>query len=546
MRNRLSILVVLGLVAAGGLLAPAAGVYAAEAAKQAGKPGDAVQPTLTPEQVEAQKYLDRFKTEMDVQQKMQAHQAEQHVRVGKDHFDMQAFKEALRHFEKAVKLDSTNKDAQTYLKRCRSMLNLSDRRFGDWASEYARHRAIALEVHKTELMNMSAAANELYAKQRYSEAIEAFTRVGARARYLAAFTDTGKIAEEAEVLIQKSLAGIDEKRRKQDTARREAALQRGEELRKRRENLFGERTQARLRQAGVLYESHRYEDCRRVCEQILRDDPTNGAAETLLDAAPTAARDRDVDKAIKARRVETERHWQQTRAWSVPQYELVYMPREKFDEVRSRSSATAIGGELTEPAEWENRIREAMGKKISFDFVETPLQDVISFISSLVEVTIVLDTEAIRDEAPSVTLKVNDMRLEAALNWVLKLVGLKHTLKDEAIFISKPERIFDKPILRMYDVTDLTIDIKNFQGRQQALASDGGYSSTGSSGGGSGGGGGGGGDSIGEDFFGDEDDNNDEDDRLTGDTLVEFIKRTIAPGTWADDELGAGPGMDEF
>ena len=98
MRNRLSILVVLGLVAAGWLLAPAAGVYAAEVAKQAGKPGDAVQPTLTPEQVEAQKYLDRFKTEMDVQQKMQAHQAEQHVRVGKDHFDMQAFKEALRHF----------------------------------------------------------------------------------------------------------------------------------------------------------------------------------------------------------------------------------------------------------------------------------------------------------------------------------------------------------------------------------------------------------------------------------------------------------------
>jgi hypothetical protein len=85
----------------------------------------------------------------------------------------------------------------------------------------------------------------------------------------------------------------------------------------------------------------------------------------------------------------------------------------------------------------------------------------------------------------------------------------------------------------MYDVSDLTIDIKNFQGRQQALASDGGYSSTGSSGSG-----GSGGDSLGEDFFGDEDDE-EEDEKLTGQSLVEFIKRTIAPDTWTDtDDVG--------
>ncbi len=533
-------LVVLALVATVGLLAPAA----LAAQKGAGKKeGEEAAPALTPEQQAAQTYLSRYKKEMAVDLQMKAHQAAQHLRVGKDQFDMQDFKGALKHFEKAIELDPTNQAVQQLLKKTRSMLNLSDRRFGDWAAEYARHRAIALEVHKTELLNMFASAKELYAKQRYSEAVEAFTRVGARAKYLSAFADTGKIAEESEAVIQKSLAGIEEKRRtKEDLARKEA-IRRGEILRDRRKNLFNERTQARLNQARVLFENHRYEDCQKVAEQILRDDPTNGSAETLRQSAVAAARDRDLGRAVKARRVETDRHWQQTRAWSVPQYDLVYMPREKFEEVRSRSVESAIGGKIAEPAEWENRIKDAMGKKISFDFVETPLQDVISFISSLVDVTIILDTEAIRDEAPSVTLKVTDMRLESALNWVLKLVGLKYTLKNEAIFISKPDRIFDKPVLRMYDVTDLTIDIKNFQGRQQALASDGGYSSTGSSGSGGGSGGGGSsGSSIGEDFFGDEDEN-EEEDRLTGETLVEFIKRTIAPGTWADDELAGG---DEF
>jgi tetratricopeptide (TPR) repeat protein len=532
---------VFALVVSVMLIVPAARTIAATA-PATGKEGEKVQPTLTPEERAAQDLLKRYADEQEVLTQEKRHRAAQHVRVGRDQFDMQAFKAALRHFEKAIELDPMNKEAQQYLKKSRSMLNLSDRRFGDWAAEYARHRAIALEVQKTELINLFAAARALYDKQRYSEAIEAFTRAGARAKYLSAFADTKKLAEDADVHIQKSLAGIEEKRRRDDETRRAAAIRRGAELRERREGLIGERTRARLKQAQVLFEQHRYEDARKVCEEILRDDPTSGPAETLLETATQVARDREIEKGVKNRRVETGRHWQQTRAWSVPQYELVYMPRDRFEEVRSRSAAAAIGGDVHKPEEWENRIKEAMGKKISFDFVETPLQDVISFISSLVEVTIVLDTEAIKEEAPAVTLKVTDMRLEAALNWVLKLVGLKYTLKDEAIFISKPDRIHDKPILRMYDVTDLTIDIKNFQGRQQALASDGGYSSTGSSGSG-GGGGGGGGDSIGEDFFGTEDED-DEEDRLTGETLVEFIKRTIAPGTWADDKLEGGG--DEF
>ena len=490
---------------------------------------------LTPPQRAAQAYLERYAREMAVKTDLDRHRAAQHVALGKDQFDMQDFKSALENFREAVRLDKMNREAQDFLKKTRSMLNLTDRKFGDWTAEYARHKAIALEVHRTELATMLVAAKAQFAKEDYPDAIEQFTRVSARAKYLSAYADTTDIVEDAELHIQKSLASMEEKRRRDEEARRKEAADRAKDLRQRRLALIDARTRALLDQASSLFERHRYEDARKVAEDILRDDPTNGPAETLREAAVQAARGRDIDKALKARRIETERHWQFTRAMSVPQFDLVYMPRERFEEVRARTAATAIGGEMGESPEWENRIREAMGKKISFDFVETPLQDVISFISSLVEVTIVLDTEAIRDEAPTVTLKVNDMRLEAALNWVLKLVGLKYTLKDEAIFISKAERIFDKPILRMYDVTDLTIDIKNFQGRQQALASDGGYSSTGSQGGG-------GGDSIGEDFFGDEDEE-DEEDRLTGDTLVEFIKRTIAPGTWSDDEM---IGEDEF
>jgi type II secretory pathway component GspD/PulD (secretin) len=211
------------------------------------------------------------------------------------------------------------------------------------------------------------------------------------------------------------------------------------------------------------------------------------------------------------------------------------MPRAKFEEVARRKAATSFG-EKMEEQEWERRIKESLNKKVTFDFVETPLQDVVNFLSSLVDVTIVLDTTATKD-APNVTLRVNDMRLQSALNWILKLVALKYTLKDEAVFISKGENITERPVLRMYDVTDLTIDIKNFQGRQQALASDSGYSSTGSSFGGGGGG------QMAQEFFGGNEDENKEEEKITGESLVEFIKKTIAPGSW--DEGGvAAPGKE--
>jgi tetratricopeptide (TPR) repeat protein len=527
----LSAMLLLGVWAGNGLAAqeppkaPAAGAQPAPAVK-------------TPEEQRADEYLQRFRQEEAVKRHQNVFMADNLVRLAKDRLEMGDIRGAMHDYEKAAQLDDTNKDAQQGFRRTRSMLNVEDKRFGDIAADYSRQRAIALDVQKTELNNMYADAKTLFDKGQYRDSIEAFTRVQARAIYLSPNIDIGKIAEESGQLIQKAMTKIEEKRMADAGRSRVEAEKASTELRVQRQKLIDERNNALYKQATTLFEQHRYEEARKACDEILLKDPSNGSASTLRESAVSAGQNEEIDRALKARKVETEREWNLTRAMQVPQAELVYMPRDKFEEVRNRKPETSFGGDRVEAPPWEAKIREAMNKKISFDFVETPLQDVVTFISSLVDVTIVLDTEAVKEEPKTVTLRVNDMRLESAINWVLKLVGLKYTLKDEAVFVSKPDRIYDKPVMRMYDVTDLTIDIKNFQGRQQALASDGGYSSTGSGGGGSGGGGGGGGESLGRDFFGAEGETKAEEDKLTGQTLVDFIKRTIAAGTWSEDELG--------
>lgn len=512
------------------------GLWAGEAAKPEGGPAPQQQ-TISPERQAAEDLLERYRTERKVLEDQRRFLAQQHVQTADAYFNNQAWEDARRHYAKALELDPTDKEAQEGLSKCQRMLGVAKGRFGDLARDYARQRAIALEVQKTELNNKFAEAKALFDQARYGDAIEAFTTVSARAKYLSPNIDVGEIATQAELYIQKSMRAMEEKRRKDEERRLAEAQNHAEELRQRREALLEERARALVRQATTLFNEGRFEEARKVCDEILRRDPTNGTAESLRESCIETKRKREIEQALKDRRLETDRHWQETRAQSVP-YTRVEpsMPPERFEEVRSRKAVVSIGGEEVKEEAWEAKIRDAMNKKITFDFVETPLQDVITFISQLAGVNIVLDPKAVADEPRNVTLRVNDMTLQSALNWVLQLVNLKFTLKDQAIFISKPDLIYGKPVMRMYDVTDLTVDIKDFKGRAASLASDTGYSSAG----GAGGYGDTGTEQMAQDFF-DVDQQDKEEDKLTGESLVQFIKKTIAPGTWSDDT-----GVGEF
>ena len=86
------------------------------------------------------------------------------------------------------------------------------------------------------------------------------------------------------------------------------------------------------------------------------------------------------------------------------------------------------------------RLAAAMGKKVSFDFVETPLQDVVNFLSSLVDVTIVLDPEAVKEDTPNITLRVKEMPLRDALGRICDQAKMVHHAHDGALLVTTVER----------------------------------------------------------------------------------------------------------
>jgi len=500
--------------------APAAGIQPA-------------QPVQTPEELRALELLRRYQLEYEIQRQQNAFRAENLVRLAKDKLEMGDHRGAMHDFEKASELDPDNRNAQAGFRRTRIMLNVETKRLGGVPGGYFDQTVVIRDMYRMELSNKFGDAKALFDKGLYRDAIEAFGRTQSLAQYVSPNIDVGKMVEDCGAYILQAQRKLEEKRAADAVDARNVAQKIARQLAEDRRNGLEVKTQALYRQATALFDQRRFEEARKTCEAILLKDPTNYAAQTLRESAVASSDNEEIDRALRARKVETDRLTNWTRAAEVPQTELVYLSREKFEEVRSRPAMTSFSDAKVEAAPWEAKIREAMNKKISFDFVETPLQDVVTFISSLVDVTIVLDTEAVKDEPKTITLRVNDMRLESALNWVLKLVGLKYTLKDEAVFISKPDRIIERASLRMYDVSDLTIDIKNFAGRHQALASDGGGSTTGA------GGSNGGSSDANRDFWGPENEQKPEDEKLTGQSLVDFIKRTIATGSWIDDEPGA-------
>lgn len=87
------------------------------------------------------------------------------------------------------------------------------------------------------------------------------------------------------------------------------------------------------------------------------------------------------------------------------------------------------------------KLKQAMQQKVSFEFVDTPLVDVVQFLGTLTHVNLMVDPVVLAKNPPVVNLRVTDMNLDTALQWIMKLAELESVVRDNAIFISTPQRI---------------------------------------------------------------------------------------------------------
>jgi len=97
-------------------------------------------------------------------------------------------------------------------------------------------------------------------------------------------------------------------------------------------------------------------------------------------------------------------------------------------------------------------VKKALQKKISIDALEMSVSDMAAYFRQVGGVNIVVEKEA----APqTVTLQLRDVTVESALDWVTKLTGLAHTIRNGCVHIGPPDKVKPEVVVRVYDVSDL-------------------------------------------------------------------------------------------
>jgi len=198
----------------------------------------------------------------------------------------------------------------------------------------------------------------------------------------------------------------------------------------------------------------------------------------------------------------------------IPQNELLVYPEDW--QVRALRKPQELGSSKQEP--WVAQLNERLNQRITFEFQDTALEDVINFLRQVTGTTIVVAPDVAAAGGGTVTLKVKDMRFGDALKWILELTNLKMALQNQAIYISS-QPIVGAVALRMYDVTDLVSPVRDFPGRELAFNA------------GAGGGGGGGFSLFKMDAATDA-------PAVDPEQLVEFIRNNVSPTTWDTEGVG--------
>jgi hypothetical protein len=110
--------------------------------------------------------------------------------------------------------------------------------------------------------------------------------------------------------------------------------------------------------------------------------------------------------------------------------------------------------------------------KVSVDFEDRPLDEVvrtlaeISGIDMLVDRTVYEKTSA---EELTLTIKLNDIALKSALKLILGQRNLGCMYKDGVLLVVPKEALDANVVLRIYDVRDLMMRIKDFPGPEITL-----------------------------------------------------------------------------
>ena len=451
------------------------------------------------------------------------------LQSGSEKLGQQDYEGAVADFQQAVELDPTSEYARRMLDTARQVMEASAVGDAGTADELLKKaqlaRQIQIQMAKIEMENHYNNGVALHKDGKYEDAIPELQTARDRFVWLQPQApDVAKFGSMIDSYLSSARTALKTQEEKLARERKKEAEQLMRERERRLAEFEKQRIAALYAQAREQYYNGNYAQAHDLALQVLHLDPNHWRAEQIRRSSERRGDIQRVHDLRAAKFREEEAIAKDVTALSVPQSDLLTYP-DNWAEIEERArglAAITVGEE--EGQEWKKQIRNALQQPVSFDFADTDLEEVRRFLQAYTGVNFVLDRKALEGKGElKVTLTLNRASLEAALKYITGVLGLDYTLKDEAVFITTPEEAKGKPVLRLYDVSDLTVDIRDFRITTQAIT-------------------------LGEDSDTDEglfpgQKEESEERGFTGQSLVEFIKRTIEPESWEGGAGGAAGGL---
>jgi len=465
--------------------------------------------------------------------------ADRYYEAAKKAYQELDYAKSLELVEKAIEADPNHKEAVELARKVRSLLGTRP----DWAryglEELSREKKVQIQQNLFRLERtltegkryMALAAetrpgdDERPAEIRLSRqighldlAIERFKRVREIIKWMPYRLDLTSREKQARELLADALTARGETEEALRVERRRKATRQAIERRNLETEVLRERLQQMMAMARTQYDRGKLNECEDICEQILKEDQTDKDAMALKALSRQKRHELAEEDLYIRHRHEWRKMWHVVEEAAIPYSAQVRYP-EDWERIRRRVETAGKIEQIDEP-EWEKEVRRKLDRKVSFEFAETPLTEAISFLQTLTKVNMIIDPAAAEASGSTpITLKVTNMTLGLALDWILKLADLDFALRDNAIFISSRENLKGDVILRIYDVRDLTEQIPDFPGPELQVEVGGLDASSGG---------------AGLVLIGPDEGMG---DAVTAESLAEMISSRVRPGDWAP-ELG--------
>ncbi|MHC4605686.1 MAG: hypothetical protein ACYTAF_01965 [Planctomycetota bacterium] len=432
------------------------------------------QPGVEAQDDEWQKIAEEAMKAYTLGEQQQISESQNYYRIALAYRDRGDFEKSKQNCERAVQIWPGNVEARKLLAEINQIRVGGREQYGavSVAQDQLDRYRVQVEQATLEITNHIRNGERYYNARMFDDAIDEFENAEFKIRAIP--LDVPKLKDllpKVQSMISRAEWAKEVEERRVEVLKREEAQKEAATLALAEKREVLKKIAQLLELAFMAFDQQEFDNCIKLCGEILVIDPHYRVAKDLIEDAKHVRHRREFYDVMRLRIDRWKRMTENTKESLIPYSETVLFPSsdewafisKRIEETILKTS-DAVTEEDPEILAINNKL-ESM--RIDMGFESAPLEDIIAFIRDFTQLNFVIDA-AVRDdfdiESP-ITFKVKNLVLKNVLKLLLSQYGLDYVVTPErVVLITEPGKAGGEPVLEIHDIRDILVQIRDFTG----------------------------------------------------------------------------------